>query len=228
MTTYSTKSLLFGLFLLLFQSVLAQEDLIVFWQPEVRINYRVGNDYSHYFSVSNRNLLYQDESEFRVRHLDLNHFSTFNLRDNQSLSMGLLWRHNKIFDDELPNEIRLTEQYNINTRLDVIRFGYRFRAEQRFFSEKNLYRFRNRFAVDYPLQGKSLDIKESYMLWSIENVIRVARSDSPLYELRLRGGIGWQISPKSKMQFVIQYRFSDFTNRTFHVLLLETTLNLGI
>lgn len=228
MTTFSTKIGLLGLFLFLFQSIQAQEDLIVYWQPKIALNYKVSENYYHNFSISNRNFIYRDEVDFSGRHLELSHFSKLKIRDNQSLSLGILWRCLEIFDDDSVNEIRLTEQYNINSRANVIRFGYRFRAEQRFNSIRNIYRFRNRIALDFPLQGETLDIGESYFLGSLENVLSVAQSLEPFHALRFRGGLGWQLSQKSKLQFVLQYRLNNLTRNAFHVLLLETTLILGL
>ncbi len=228
MTTSYIKCGFLGLFLLLIQSILAQEDLVIYWQPKVALNYKVTKDYYHNFSLANRNNLYRDKADFSGRHIDLSHFSNIKIRDNQSLSLGILWRNLKIFDDDRVNEVRLTEQYNINSRLDIIRLGYRFRAEQRIRSSGDQYRFRNRVALDFPLEGETLDIGESYFLGSVENVLSVAQSSEPSYAMRFRGGIGWQLSEKSKLQSVLQYRLNNLTRKAFHVILLETTLNLGI
>ena len=228
MTTSYIKIGFFGIGLFLIQSGIAQEDLVIFWQPMAALNYKVSEDYYHNFSLTNRNFIYRDEIDVRIRQLDLSHFSKLKIRDNQSLSLGIMWRNTKIFDHERVNEFRLTEQYNINSRGNVLRFGYRFRAEQRFSSLIDIYRFRNRVALDFPLQGQTLDIGESYFLGSLENVLSVAQSSEPIHALRFRSGVGWQLTQKSNLQFVVQYRLIDFTRKALHVILVETSLNLGI
>lgn len=229
MITYSIKTQCLWLFLLLLQSLYSQDDFISFWQPQVSVNYRVGDHYSHNFTIANRNYIFRDEEiELNIQQLDLSHFSTWQVSDNQSIGIGLLWRNSKVFEDEKFNEFRLTEQYNIILKPHNLRFGHRIRAEQRFSSLINIYRFRYRFAIDFPLQGSQVDIGETYMLWSIENLWSVSSSLKPIYGLRFRGGLGWQLSMGSTLQFVIEYRLQNFTSFVDHIVLLETALNLRL
>ena len=229
MTIFSIKGKVIWPFLFLLQFIYSQDDIIAYWQPQIALNYKVWNDYSHNFTLANRNFIYRDEeTEFSVRQIDISHYSNVKVRDNQSLGLGILWRNSKIFDDERFNELRLTEQYNITFTPRIVRYGHRLRAEQRFSTSNTIFRFRYRFALDFPLEGEKLDIGESYMVWSVEQLLSAANTIEPIYNLRFRGALGWQISPKSKIQLALEYRLQNYTRSVFHVLLLETSLNLGI
>ena len=229
MTISSTKRWLGWLLFLLSYTVFPQDELTAFWQPQVAINYQVVDDYSHNFTLANRNFIYSEDAvDLSVRQLDLSHFSKLKIRDNQSLSLGLLWRNSKIFNEDRVDEYRITEQYNITLTPLVVRFGHRLRAEQRISSVRTIHRFRYRFAIDFPLAGEKLDVGESYALASIESLLSVARTAQAAYDLRLRGGWGWRLSPKSNLQMTLEYRLLNYTRMVDHVLLLETALNLGL
>lgn len=76
MTTSSIKISLFSLLLFPFLTCFSQQDVIVFWQPQVAINYNVYRDYSHNFILANRNFLVQDKDfDLSVQQIDLVHFS---------------------------------------------------------------------------------------------------------------------------------------------------------
>ena len=229
MTTYSTKSKFFWIFFFLLHALYPQDDLVIFFQPQVALNYRVADDYSHNFTLGNRSFILRDESfDLRVRQLDLSHFSNFTIRDNQSIGLGLLWRNSELFDSGRVNEFRITQQYNITHGNQKYRFGHRLRSEQRLTTEGDIFRFRYRLAVDFPLEGEKLDVGESYTLWSIENLLSAAAEERPVYGFRLRGGIGWRLSPKSKLQFALEYRLQNFTLVAQDVILFESALNLGL
>ncbi len=229
MTIFSIKSIPLWILLFLTQTILAQDNTTVFWQPQAAITYNVSDNYSHNFGLANRNfLLNAGTEEFRVRQVDLNHFSKWTIKDNQSISLGLLWRNSKIFDEDRANEVRFTEQYNIVYRPINVRYAHRLRAEQRIFSDLTIHRFRYRFGIDFPLQGQKLDVGEAYSLWSVEGISNVAAGRESLYSARLRGGLGWRYGQKSRLQFAMEYRLVNFTRSSFHVFLLETALIMGL
>ena len=229
MTISFIKRQLIWPILLFSQISLSQDDLISFWEPQLAINYQVKNDYSHNFTLANRNFVYRNgDLDLDVRQVDIRHFSKLKIRDNQSISLGLMWRNSKLFDDGRLNEFRLTQQYNITSSPTKYRYGHRFRSEQRLFSGLTIFRFRYRLALDFPLQGDVLDVGETYSVFGTEALLSVASALEPIYDLRLRGGLGWRLSPKSKLQFVLEYRLINYTSDTSHALLLETLLNLGI
>lgn len=229
MTISFTRRHLIWPVILFSQLSFSQDEFISFWEPQLAINYQVKNDYYHNFTLANRNFVYRNNDiEFDVRQIDIRHFSKLKIRDNQSISLGFMWRNSKLFDDMRLNEFRLTQQYNITSSPTKFRYGHRFRSEQRLFSGLTIFRFRYRLALDFPLEGDVLDVGETYSVFGVEPVLSLASALEPIYDLRLRGGMGWRISPKSKLQFVLEYRLVDYTSDTDHVLLLETALNLGL
>ena len=229
MTIFCIRRQLLWPLLLFSQFALTQDDFVGFWEPQIAINYKVDNDYYHNFTLANRNFVFTDNDlDIKVRQIDIRHFSKLQIRDNQSISLGLMWRNSNLFDDGRLNEFRITQQYNITSSPTKFRYGHRFRSEQRLFSGLSIFRFRYRLALDFPLQGEVLDVGESYSIFGAEVLLSTASALDPIYDLRLRGGMGWRVSPKSKLQFVIEYRIIDYTDDIRHVLLLETALNLGL
>ncbi len=211
---------LFGMLLV---THLSAQD-VGFWQPQIALNYDVSKTYSHNFSIENRNFIYQEEDfEFSVRQIDLNHFSKWSVGGGQSLALGIKYRFRENFDGG-NNELRFTQQYNTANRPFSIRYGHRFRAEQRITDEPTVHRFRYRFAVDFPLQGEKLDVGESYLVATAESLLSVGNELLPQYDQRFVGQIGWLLSKKTKLQLGLEYRFEDFTKATEQVYFLLSSL----
>ncbi len=224
--TMSYTKVIFAFILFLFPSIFfAQDNFISFWQPGIALNYKVSKRYSHNFSIVHRNTIYDtNDLQFRLRQLDLIHFSNFNIGLNQVFSVGLLYRFADIYDAGRFNEFRTTQQYNFTKRPAIVRYGHRLRAEQRFSSINTLYRFRYRFTLDLPLEGETLDIKETYLIGSSETLVTLASGLSPIYGQRFNLIFGWLISEKTKLQGGPEYRLSNFTGDTLHQLFLMTSL----
>lgn len=202
-----------------------QGQMVSFWEPQVSLNYKVTSTYSHNFSVVNRNYVYESNTlQLRTRHLELAHFSTLKIRDNQSWSLGVMYRFRNIFEEERNNELRFTEQYNITHGAYRIRFGHRLRLEQRFGNERLIHRFRYRFAMDIPLEGDKLDIGESFLVGSTESVLSISNSDRPSYDQRLSLAIGWLLIDRVTFQTGVEYRIEDYTLESNNLLFLNSSL----
>ncbi|MEM9649753.1 MAG: DUF2490 domain-containing protein [Bacteroidota bacterium] len=188
-----------------------QENLTAYWQPQMALNYRVSNNYSHNFSLAYRSYVIEDgDFRFKGRQIDLVHFSKFNLQDNQSVSLGVQYRFRNIFDGK-QDELRITQQYNITSTPLVVRFGHRFRTEQRILKNLTIHRFRYRFALDFPLKGEKLDIGEPFLIASMEQLLSVSKGSSPQYDVRLTGQMGWKMDRRLKLLAGIEYRMEDYT-----------------
>lgn len=209
-------------------SILAQENLTGYWQPSLAINYKVTETYSHNFSIQNRNYTFDDEAlGLSVRQLDVVHFSNLQIRGNQSLAFGILYRIRETFDGGA-NEIRLTQQYNLQAKPNVIRFGHRLRTEQRITKAVTTHRFRYRFSLDFPLQGEQLDVGEPYIVGNVENLLSLAKQISPQYDTRLTLNLGWKLSDTTKFQIGTEYRIEDYAQNLQHVLFLLSTFNISL
>ncbi|MEM9078400.1 MAG: DUF2490 domain-containing protein [Bacteroidota bacterium] len=207
----------------------AQENLTGFWQPQAALDYDVTPTYGHNLSISYRSFFLQEEAfDFRGRQLDIAHFSKFSLKDNQSIALGVQYRFRDIFEDA-SNELRFTQQFNFTYRPLTIRYGHRFRSEQRITQNLTVHRFRHRFAMDFPLLGQKLNIGEPYFAGNIEQLLSVTRSRSPQYDLRINGQVGWQLEKGLKLQMGLEYRFEEFTaTQIEHILFLLTSVQLSL
>ncbi|WP_411029024.1 DUF2490 domain-containing protein [Spongiimicrobium sp. 3-5] len=214
------------IFILLNLSFLrAQEHFTGYWQPQIALNYKLTDDYSHNFSVSQRNYIYKSETvRLEARQIDLAHFSTFKTSDNKSFGFGIQYRFRAIFEDEKQNELRLTQQFNVVHKWGNVRLGHRFRVEQRITSSLTMHRFRYRFALDTPLQGEKLDIGEPYLVGAIESLLSLARSNAPMYDQRITINLGWLLAKKTKLQTGLEYRFEDYTKNTENTLFVLSSL----
>lgn len=215
--------------LLGFQSLLAQENLTGYFQPNIALNYKVTDNYKHNFSLAKRSFIFEDEaSTFRVRQLDLVHFSNLKIRDNQSIALGIQYRFRENFESSRSNELRLTQQYNLTSKPRIVRYGHRFRSEQRITSNLTIYRFRYRITLDFPLQGEQLDIGEPYFVGNLEALLSVANKNLPEYDQRFTANFGWLLGEKTKLQTGLEYRFEDYTHETSSIFFVLTSLILSL
>ncbi|PRX56572.1 DUF2490 domain-containing protein [Flagellimonas meridianipacifica] len=207
----------------------AQENVTGFWQPQAAIDYDVSPTYGHNFSVAYRSFFLEDENfGLTSRQLDLVHFSKLVLKENQSVALGIQYRFRDIFENA-SNELRLTQQYNFKYRPFTIRYGHRFRSEQRITTNLTTHRFRYRFAIDFPLKGQKLNLGEPYLVGSAEQLLSVAKGESSQYDFRLNGQIGWQLDKEFKLQIGMEYRFEEYTAPQIqHVIFLLTTVQLSL
>ena len=207
---------------------MAQENLTGFWQPTFALNYTVSKNYSHNFSLQNRNFIYTDEAfDISVRQLDLGHFSNLKIAENQSIALGLLYRLRDVFEGGA-NEFRITQQYNLRHKPFVVRYGHRFRVQQRITSALTTHRFRYRFSLDFPLQGEQLDVGEAYFVGNVEQLLSAARTRKPQHDTRFTFFIGWQLTEKMKLQLGTEYRFEDYGQQLQNVFFLLSNINLSL
>ncbi|GMN09809.1 hypothetical protein MTsPCn9_18520 [Croceitalea sp. MTPC9] len=231
MTIFFTRTFQRASFCMLFLislSSVAQENFTAYWQPSIAVNYDVTSRYSNNFSIQNRNYIYDNETtEFSIRQIDVSHYSNLRIRDNQSVAFGILYRFRENFDGG-NNELRLTQQYNLQYKPYVVRYGHRLRSEQRVTSSKTTHRFRYRFSLDFPLQGEKLDIGEPYFVGNFENLLSATKEQEPQYDVRLTLNFGWKLSEKTKLQVGSEYRLEDYSQDLEQVLFFLSTLNISL
>lgn len=208
--------------------VKAQNDFETFGESEFAINHNVSKPYSVNFALKSRYYLYQD-AVFRLeqRQLDVVHFSTLKLNYKYSISFGLQYRNRDIFSDG-SNEFRTTQQLNYLKQPFGLRFGHRFRTEQRFLDTQTIYRQRYRFAVDFPLNGEKLDIGEAYFVVSVEALLSLSNISAPELDQRTTAQIGWQLTENLKLQTGLEYRLEALNINTQNKLFILTSAVLKI
>lgn len=206
------------------KTVFAQDNFTLYAEPTITLNYEVATNYSHNFEVANRSYIYDEDLEFRARHLELTHFSNLNIGFDQSIAFGIKYRWRENFEENEENELRLTEQYNLTHRNRNLRLGNRFRAEQRILPSSTAHRFRYRFALDTPLSGEQLDVGEAYFVISTEALLSAAKSQKPEFDQRLTSQIGWLVNPETKLQTGLEYRIENYGQSAETVMLLLASL----
>lgn len=214
------------LFILLFgicEMLFSQNDFSVFNESNISINYKASNTYKMNFSLKGRNFLYEDNGLFiKQRQLEIGHFSTFGLSPKSSFSLGLMYRNRNWFEDS-ENELRSTLQFNIKSAFKNLRFGHRFRAEQRYYNSETVHRIRYRLALDLPLNGEKLNISEPYFICTTEILWSLTKFDQPSIDHRLTSQIGWLLSQKTKLQLGLEYRLGKLNANTNRSLFLLTS-----
>ena len=206
-----------------------QDDLLGLLQPRVSLNYSLNPHYAHNFSFAQRVLFLNPvNSGIETIHLDLAHFSNFKLPRQRSIGLGIMYRLREPFEGPDQNELRLTQQFNLIHRKHSIRFGHRFRTEQRIFPSLTVHRFRYRFSADGPVQGKKLDPGELYWVGNLEALNSVGKGIRPLYGLRATAWLGYLASDTAKIQVGTEYRRVGLWLEGRPVLFLLSSLILNL
>lgn len=141
---------------------------------------------------------------FRTNVVNLQSGLAFQWTNDLNISLGYQLNFRDLDEEETDLEHRFLEQLSYTERLGKYRLRGRLRAEQRFFRKQDfqvVHRWRLRAAVDVPLQGERLDIRETYLHANAEWLVNLS-SNRPLYfsEYRLYTGIGWQIGEKQRLE----------------------------
>jgi hypothetical protein len=192
------------------------------------VDHKVSNSYSFNFAARSRYYLFKND-DFTVenRQIDLVHFSTLKLNYNHSLSLGIQYRFRDLFTD-VSNELRITQQFSYTKQNLALRFGHRFRLEQRFFDIITIFRSRYRFALDFPLKGEKLDVGESYLVVYMEALLSQSNKIKPILGHRTTTQIGWLLTERLKIQVGLEYRLEAFNIQTQEKLFILTSANVKI
>ncbi len=219
---YSTRFLLPAM--LVAFTALGQEDLTGYFQPTVAFSYKLSPRFSQNAALKQRSFFLRDSrGDLKARQLDAVLYTKFLMSINSSLSFGLLYRNRQLFDPDLGNEVRLTQQYNLALKPGVVRYGHRLRAQQRIFSSRTIHRFRYRLALDGPFQGQKVDVGEAYWIGSLEPLLSVGRGMAPEVDIRLTAWVGFKINEVHKVQLGPEYRWEDFLGDLENILFIQAS-----
>lgn len=206
----------------------AQNNFNSISESTLSINHKVSKEYSLNFAFRSRSVLYNDDGfQYQQQQVDVFHFSTFKLNYYHKLSFGVYYRNRDWFETG-SDETRLLQQFNYTKQTLGVRYGHRFRIEQRFFDTKTIFRQRYRFSVDFPLHGEKLDIGEAYLVSAIEGLLSLNKTDKPETDIRTSSQIGWQISESLKLQTGLEYRLEAFNKMTRNNLFVLTSAVLKL
>ena len=211
MNMWCTKPYLFFTLLGLGVFAYAQQTTPHFLESQVVVSHKVSSTYNANLGLSSRMEHHTNDNSLPTTFLQVSHFSSFRIGNNNKISLGVLYRFSEDFENQYPNEFRLTQQFHMAFKPHVVRYTHRFRVEERFVGADLFTRFRYRFGIDFPLNGQVLDVGETYALANVESQLQLQNAQSPRYNFRALTGIGVVISSDVKLQMSLQYRLAHFS-----------------
>jgi hypothetical protein len=204
------NKLIFLLWLFFCLTTNAQDGFAALGESSFAVNHKVSKNYAVNFALRSRYFIFRNSSlEYNQQQIDVFHFSTFKLDINHDLSFGIYYRNRDVFETG-SDELRFTQQFNYKKQKLGVRYGHRFRTEQRILDTKTIFRQRYRFAVDFPLNGEKLDIGEPYFIGAVEGLISLSKTDVSEIDHRTTAQIGWQLTESLKLQTGLEYRLEAF------------------
>lgn len=208
----------------------SQSEFVTWSQSQFSIEHNINPNYNMEHSFRSRYAVY-DENGFQYKQLmmEITHFSNFKISNNQTLSLGLNLRNRSWFDTD-SNEIRVTEQYETETKKSVWRHSHRIRVEQRFYEGYTNFRQRYQYAVDFPLKGTTVEVGEPFLYGSVEALLTLNKDRTPRYNERTTIVIGWKLK-KQLMIFVgptldYQVRTRQYNQQNTLFILTAATLKI--
>ncbi|MBZ9729591.1 DUF2490 domain-containing protein [Salegentibacter sp. JZCK2] len=230
-TLYSKKSsfLFFLIFVFLgIQNTKAQENFSMLIDPDFTINIDPDSRWSYNFNLSNRDIIYEDgEYNFDAKHLQLSHFTSYEVGFYSKLSLGIRYRFKEIFDKDIQDEVRIVEQFGHSRKYNSLKVAHRARFEQRL-REITTYRTRYRFSVELPLSGQRVDPNEFFIIGNTEALFSVGSEERPKLEQRFSLALGNEIWAKTKATLGLQYRYEDYTGNPASELFITSEVILSL
>lgn len=229
MTTSYFKQLLFlAIFVFFCNKGNAQEDFTVLLEPEFSLNIDSPNRWSYNFGLSNRDLIYaNEESIFEVRHVEITHFSSYEIGFYSKISLGFRYRFREAFNENLEDEKRFIQQYGHSRKYNALKIAHRVRLEERF-REYTTFRARYEFSVEMPLSGLRIDQKEFFLVADSEALWSMGKFEKPSFEHRIGLSIGNDISKKTKATLGLEFRYTDYTNQPESELFIQTGISVNL
>ena len=208
----------------------SQSEFVTWSQSQFSVEHDLNSKYNMEHSFRSRYAVY-DENGFQYKQLlmEITHFSNLKISNNQTMSLGLNLRNRGWFDTS-SNEIRVTEQYEIEIKKTVWRHSHRIRVEQRFYEGFTNFRQRYQYAVDFPLKGTTIEVGEPFLYGSVEALLTLNKDRAPRYNERTTIVIGWKLK-KQLMIFVgptvdYQVRTPQYKQQNTLFILTAATLKI--
>lgn len=212
------RKLLLILFLLLPVQIMAQGTVRLFgFFPEFQVGYKATEKLKVIGKIESQHGLAE---KFGGEDLDAGYFH--NLTDFQGflgtkvnpfidIAGGYQYR----VDSRGENSHRTIQQVSILQLPSTYKIGHRIRFDQTYSPfEKNEYRVRYRVSFEIPIEGKSLEPGEFYLLFSDELIYSYQARTSGL-ENRVVASLGHLSKTKQKFQAGVDYRTDRFFDPSF-------------
>lgn len=178
--------------------------------PEAQLSYNINKDFYVTHKIESQHGMFDAQrlnQELAYSHTltDLQTFVGKKINPFVKIDLGYQYR---IENGE--NTHRSIQQVAFLQRSNFFRIGHRIRTDQTYFDEESLLlRVRYRYALQMPLQGRSLDPGEKYMTLSNEVIYMNQDSEDDL-ENRLVASLGFFVDDKTKYEVGLDYRTDDY------------------
>ncbi len=232
MIILSSKNFQVGLLLFFalvsYKKTRAQEDFSMLIDPEFSLNINTNSRWSYNFNFSNRDILFENKDyNFEAQHLQLSHFTSYEIGFYSKVSLGIRYRFKEIFDKDIQDEIRIVEQFGHSRKFNALKIAHRIRLEQRL-REIITYRTRYRFSAELPLSGQRIDQSEFFIIGNTEALFSVGREERPKLEQRFSIALGNDIWANTKATLGLQYRYEDYTGNPGSELFITSEITLSL
>lgn len=202
----------------------AQENLTLYFEPEISVGYQVTSAYTHSFDLENRNFLYKESAyDYTIKHIEIAHTSNYQLKEHQFLGFGIQYRFQEDFDASNENEFRLIQEFAWKTQKSQIEIAQAIKNEQRFYASTTKYRVRYEVGLKFPIKDNA-----NYILAETETLFELANGQKPEFEQRLGGVFGWQWDSSTNLEMGFQYRLADYSQDLGHELFFVLGLDISL
>jgi len=232
MTILFSNRIGIGIFLIFIllgaQNLKAQENFSMLIDPDFSVNIDTQSRWSYNFNISNRDLIYDDGAyDFEAQHLQLSHFTSYEVGFYSKLSLGVRYRFKEMFEKDDQDEVRIVQQFGHSRKFNLLKIAHRARFEQRL-REITTYRTRYRFSVELPLSGQRVDPSEFFIIANTEALFSVGKEEQPKLEQRFSIALGNDIWEKTKATLGLQYRYEDYTGNPGSELFITSEIILSL
>ncbi|MEX0813279.1 MAG: DUF2490 domain-containing protein [Chitinophagales bacterium] len=180
--------------------------------PEAQVSYTTQNKLKFTGKIESQHVLLSKEeaTDANLKYMhdrtDFQFFIGTRINPFISIAGGYQYR----WEGGASNSHRSIQQISFLQKKAGFRMAHRLRTDQKFTpAEPGEYRIRYRIGFEIPMQGKSLDPGEFYMVSSDEAIFSYEGGDFGI-ENRLAFSVGKFFNRKHKAEFGIDYRTDDF------------------
>lgn len=203
MTSCFFKVLIF-LVLPLFATAQVVDNFVT--QPSINLSWHNNSRWSFNSAIVQRSVM---ENGVNALHIQAAQFASYEIGFYSQIGVGVMYR--ELFDKQLPQELRFTEQFVYARQYNALKIAHRVRWDQRIRGMDVTHRWRYRFSGSVPLKGGTVDARELYITTSLEAVFIAEAGETPGYDQRVAIGIGTALTKNLKLQLVTEYRWEDYT-----------------
>lgn len=185
--------------------------------PEIGITKSLGKQLNTTFKMESRQGVYDSDQPtdeqlvYSFDRTDLQGFLGYRLNPLLTLDLGYQYRFNR----QAVNSHRTIQQVAVVQRLPGVKLAHRARTDQTFSPDEAFeFRTRYRLAMQWSLQGASLDPGEYYLTLSDETLLSSQGGESGL-ENRVVGALGRSLTINSKLEAGLDYRMDRLIEAGF-------------